>query len=98
MQSSGSGSSCVPWGWRGGVGIQARVAVPLVGALCGRAAAGRRRKVFDWTPRGRWLWGGQEAGAGRCAGACGWRCRCLLGVVAGSKVTCERNRIEGGLE
>lgn len=29
------------------------------------------------------------AGAGRCAGVCGWRCRCLLEVVTGSKVTCE---------
>lgn len=38
--------------------------------------------------------GGQEAGAGRCAGACGWRCRCLLAVVTGSKVTCEGTALE----
>lgn len=56
MQSPESEGSCVPWEWRGGEGIQALVAVPLAGALCGRVAAGRRRKVFDWTPRERWLW------------------------------------------
>lgn len=56
MQSPESEGSCVPWEWRGGEGIQALVAVPLAGALCGRVAAGRSRKVFDWTPRERWLW------------------------------------------
>lgn len=34
MQSPESGGSCVPREWRGGVGTQARVAVPLAGALC----------------------------------------------------------------
>lgn len=34
------------WGWRGAVGLQVWVAVPLGGALYGRAAAGRGRKVL----------------------------------------------------
>lgn len=50
--------------------------------------------VLDWRWWEGWLWWGQKASAGRCAGACGWRRVCLLGLVTGEKVACEGTGLE----